>query len=260
MEAYKLKIRIGDVRAKLRQAYTTHHRTAHFSDRIEAEIYCRIVGGMQWPYNEFAITLEQLEIELEELAGETKIGRWYLRKEYMEDLVNGGGIHADCIDRAAKFIELIDTKLHSHVESPPPAPVGEYAYLKPLLHPTVIASSWRQFEAQQYRDAVLNAFVAIGDLIRSRTGLPQDGKQLVEQAFSLGSPKLLLANLATESGRNEQLGFLSMMVGAHTAIRNPKAHSLEHDLDVHKTIHYLFLASLLSRRIADAELAHQSTE
>lgn len=256
MEAYKLKIRLGDARAKLRQAYSTHQRTSHFGDRIEAEIYCRIVGGMQWPYNELAITLEQLELELEELTGEIKISRWYLRKEYMEDLISGGGVHADCIDRAAKFIELIDNKLRNHLEPTPPEPKDEYAFLKSLLHPTVIASSWLQFEAHQYRDAVLNAFVAIGDLIRSRTGLPQDGKQLIEQAFSLGSPKLLLGNLATESGKNEQLGFLAMMVGAYTAIRNPKAHSLEHDLDVHKTIHYLFLASLLSRRIADAGLAH----
>lgn len=83
-----------------------------------------------------------------------------------------------------------------------------------LLHPVIEASSLRHYREGDYRNAVLDAMVALSDLIRSRTGLKGDGKSLVTEAFSLSRPKLIFSELVSESGQNDQIGFMEMISGA----------------------------------------------
>lgn len=99
---------------------------------------------------------------------------------------------------------------------------------------------------------MLNAFVSVYDLIRELTGLDLDGQALVSQAFSLENPKLIFSELNTDSGKNDQKGFIQILTGAYLGIRNPKAHSLRHDLDEVKAAQYLVFASILARRVSEA--------
>lgn len=122
-----------------------------------------------------------------------------------------------------------------------------------LLHPVVIASSYQQFRAGLYRDAVLNAILAISDLIRHRTGLDIDGAQLAARAFAVDNPLLMIAALETESGRNDQKGFIQLLQGAYLGIRNPNAHSLLSELSECSAAQHLVFASILAGRIADAK-------
>ncbi len=117
----------------------------------------------------------------------------------------------------------------------------------------ICESSYNHFRAGRYRDAVLNALVAVFDLIRCRTGLERDGAQLIAEAFSLESPKLVFSNLDTEFGKNDQKGFIQILQGAYLGIRNPRAHSLSTDLDQFKAAQYLVFASFLARRIDEAK-------
>lgn len=121
-----------------------------------------------------------------------------------------------------------------------------------LLHPVIFEHAYQQYRAGHLRDAVLNAFTAVFDLIRGRTGLDMDGARLAGQVFSVKEPRLILSEIETESGRNDQAGFLQIYQGAYIGIRNPKAHSLQHDLTEEKAAQYLIFASLLARRIAEA--------
>lgn len=121
-----------------------------------------------------------------------------------------------------------------------------------LLHPVIFEHAYQQFRAGHLRDAVLNAFTAVFDLIRERTGIDMDGAKLAGQVFSVKDPRLILSEIETESGRNDQAGFLQIYQGAYIGIRNPKAHSLQHDLTEEKAAQYLVFASLLARRVADA--------
>lgn len=123
-----------------------------------------------------------------------------------------------------------------------------------ILHPRIISSSYPQFRQEHYRDAVFNAFVAVFDLLRERTNLDLDGSKLAEKALSLDNPILILSNLTTESGKNDQKGFIQILQGVYTGIRNPKAHSLASDLDRKKALQYLIFASLLARRIEEAKM------
>jgi uncharacterized protein (TIGR02391 family) len=123
-----------------------------------------------------------------------------------------------------------------------------------LLHPTIVTSSYKQFQDGHLREAVLNSVVAVFDLIRERTGIDLDGAELVDRAFSLQHPYLVVSVLDTESGKNDQKGFIQLCKGSYQGIRSPKAHSLDHDLDEIKAAQYLVHASLLSRRVSEATL------
>jgi len=124
-----------------------------------------------------------------------------------------------------------------------------------LLHPVILESSYEQFRSGRYRDAVFNSVVAVFDLIRRSSGVNKDGAQLIGEVFSLDTPKLIFSELDTESGKNDQKGFIQILQGAYLGIRNPKAHSLITDLDQAKAAQYLVFASLLARRVSEAKLA-----
>ncbi len=140
--------------------------------------------------------------------------------------------------------------------------IDDYFYIQPseavpgniinFLHPKIVESSYTQFRSGLLRDAVLNAFVAVFDLMREKSKIDKDGSELVAEVFSLSNPKLIFSSLNDESGKNDQKGFIQILQGAYQGVRNPKAHSLESDLDEFKTIQYLIFASLLARRISEA--------
>jgi uncharacterized protein (TIGR02391 family) len=123
-----------------------------------------------------------------------------------------------------------------------------------LLHRSIVANCYQQYRNGHLRDAVLNSIVAIFDLIRTRTGLDLDGSNLVNKAFSLTDPYLVLSEIATESGQNDQKGFIQIFSGSYQGIRNPKAHTLNHDLNEAKAAQYLVFASLLARRVEESRL------
>lgn len=155
--------------------------------------------------------------------------------------------YRDILSRDLEAVEKLAEK-HAIENSKRQATIGFEA----LLHPIIQQAGLGQYRNGHYRDAVLNSIIAIFDLIRDRTGLQQDGAGLVTEAFAIDRARLVLSDLETVSGRNDQVGFMQIIQGTYLGIRNPKAHSLQHDLDERKAAEYLVLASLLARRIAEA--------
>jgi len=121
-----------------------------------------------------------------------------------------------------------------------------------LLHPKITIHALQQYKNGHLREAVLNSIIAVFDLIRNKTGLTDDGDRLIGKAFSLRDPYLILNEIDTESGQNDQKGFMQIYKGSFQGIRNPKAHSLPHDLTQLKAAQYLVFASLLARRVDEA--------
>ena len=128
--------------------------------------------------------------------------------------------------------------------------------LERILHPKILEHSYQQFLDGHLRSAVLDAFIAVFDLIRERTGLGLDGAELVGRVFSLSDPMLIVSELDTESGKSDQKGFIQILQGAYLSVRNPKAHSLRNDLDDISAAQYLVFASLLARRVEAAILGN----
>ncbi len=123
-----------------------------------------------------------------------------------------------------------------------------------LLHPAVVESSLKHFRDGHLRDAVLNAVIAVYDMIRGRTQLDLDGSALAGQAFGLENGKLIFSEVESDSGQNDQKGFLQIFQGVYVGVRNVKAHSLNHDLTEPKAAQYLVMLSLLARRVDECRL------
>lgn len=132
--------------------------------------------------------------------------------------------------------------------------------LSGLLHPIVAEKALKLLQDGHLREAVLNSIMAVFHLIQERTGLTEDGDTLAGKSLSLRDPYLILTEVDTESGRNDQQGFMKILQGAYQGIRNPKAHRLTHDLTGPNAAQYLVFASLLARRIDDAKLVRREAQ
>lgn len=165
---------------------------------------------------------------LENLLEETKVDWWSIDKiiSEAEDLVDG-----------------------FFIKQPSP---DMKTILKELLHPSVEEVAFSHYLSGNFREAVLNSVIAVFDMLRDKSGLDLDGAALVTQALSIDSPIVKLADITKISGRNVQIGFIDMLKGAYTGIRNPKAHSLNVDLNATSAAQYLVFASLLARILDSA--------
>jgi len=163
----------------------------------------------------------------------------------------GFGDAHDYVDLLERDIGQIEAAAEKHAREG--MAVKPKVGFEDLLHPVIYEQAYQQYLDGHYRDAVLNSIVAIFDLMRERTEIDLDGSALVTQILSLENPRLILSELETESGRNDQKGFMQILQGSYLGIRNPKAHSLNHDLDPVNAAQYLIYASLLARRIYEAK-------
>jgi len=126
-----------------------------------------------------------------------------------------------------------------------------------LLHPTIIQHAYGQLRNDHLRDAVLNAVIAVFDSIRKKTGLDLDGDNLITKVFSAGNPMLVVRDLDTESGKNKQIGLMRIFQGVYQSIRNPQAHTMNHDWDENKARQFLVFASLLARYVDESVIVNQ---
>ncbi|SFF22142.1 TIGR02391 family protein [Paracidovorax wautersii] len=136
----------------------------------------------------------------------------------------------------------------------PLAVASAFPRVEDLLHPAIVTHAVPLFRNGHLRDAVLTGVVAVFDMIRARTGLDLDGKDLVGQAFGMNNGRLIFSEVDSLSGQNDQKGFMMIFEGVYTGVRNVKAHSLTHDLTEVKAIQYLVTLSLLARRVDECKL------
>ncbi len=105
-----------------------------------------------------------------------------------------------------------------------------------------------------YRFNFIHRAMHLNDLVRLRTRITEDGVTLMQQAFSPKNPVLKFNDLADESDRNEQLGYMQMFSGAVSGLRNPRAHKLVHD-DPERALEFIAFVSLLAKLLDDAKRA-----
>jgi uncharacterized protein (TIGR02391 family) len=125
------------------------------------------------------------------------------------------------------------------------------------VHPDVLRFCRAELVADNYFHAVLEATKSIADKLRSKTGLTDDGADLVDKAFAGKQPLLAINRLATESEKKEQSGFANLVKGTFGMFRNVTAHEARILWTMNKADaeDLLSLASLIHRRI-DASVPH----
>ena len=127
------------------------------------------------------------------------------------------------------------------------------------LHPEILRVAEPRMVAGQYADAVESAFKelnnAVKNKVRSKFGREEDGQSLMQQAFSLKNPILMVeANLDTQTNKDTQAGYMMMFAGAMSAIRNPKAHE-NMTISKNDAVRKLMFASMLMYKLDASKLA-----
>lgn len=169
----------------------------------------------------------------------------------------GFGMDCDYRDIFTHDLPELEKRAEAHLLKESKTQQQQQLGFEELLHPIVMEHSYQLYRNGHLRESVLNSVTALFDFIRTKAKLHEDGDKLIGQVFSLEKPLLVLSELDTESGQNDQKGFMQMFKGAYQGIRNPKAHSLTHDLTPEKAAQYLVLASLFIRRVEEAKRAQK---
>lgn len=120
------------------------------------------------------------------------------------------------------------------------------------IHPGLPADVRRLFDNAHYAQATFEAFKFVDNEIKRHSKLDKTGKALMMEALRETSPLVRIADCATETGRNEQEGYKFIFAGAMMAIRNPRGHEHSVDDSVGTCLDHLGLASLLLRRLEEA--------
>ena len=124
------------------------------------------------------------------------------------------------------------------------------------VHPDVLKFCKSELLADNYFHAVLEAVKSIGDKLRKRTGLTDDGATLVDRALGTKQPILAINSLSSESEKSEQKGFASLVKGTYSMFRNTTAHEAKIHWEMKKedAEDIFSLVSLIHRRIDAATM------
>ena len=120
------------------------------------------------------------------------------------------------------------------------------------LHLEISRAASQLYSDGHYSNAVEAAVKALNGLVRLRSGLELDGTALMEKAFSPNSPILKFNDLANQSDKDEQKGFMQMFAGAVAGLRNPRAHGFVKD-DPERALEFIAFVSLLAKLLDDAK-------
>lgn len=98
------------------------------------------------------------------------------------------------------------------------------------LHSAIAQSSRDTYQSGHYREAVLNASIALVNYVKEKSGrYDLDGVSLMTTVFSPNNPVLAFNALADQTDKDEQQGMMHLFMGAVLALRNPRAHSVFED-------------------------------
>jgi len=137
------------------------------------------------------------------------------------------------------------------------APVPDGAGLLDALvtEPDLRAVVRQVFLNGHYGLAVEEGFKYLNNLVKRRSGLEADGSSLMGSAFSMHSPVLKLNDLRTQSKKDQQLGYMQILQGSMTGIRNPRAHEHKYLDEPRNAIELLALCNHLVRLVTNANRA-----
>lgn len=121
------------------------------------------------------------------------------------------------------------------------------------LHPRIAGVCVELCRGGHYRNAVLDASLALVNMVKERSRRPDlDGTKLMATVFTKNGPVLAFNALADQTEQDEQEGLMHLFMGATLALRNPRAHTLLDD-SPELALEYIALISLLAKRLDQAK-------
>ena len=105
--------------------------------------------------------------------------------------------------------------------------------------------------AENYFHSVFEAVKSIAETIRQKTGLIQDGGELVDIAFSIKNPLIKINDLSNETKESEHKGFANLIKGVFGMFRNTTAHApkIIWEINENDALDIMSTISLIHRRM-----------
>lgn len=126
------------------------------------------------------------------------------------------------------------------------------------IHPMIQKASKQLYLDGHYANAAEDAFIEINDRVKKLFMIVKpgckvpDGGDAMNQVFSANNPLVSFCDQSTDTGINKQKGYMQMLAGAMSALRNPKAHSNNEKLSAEESYRRLATASMLMYAIDEA--------
>lgn len=103
-----------------------------------------------------------------------------------------------------------------------------------VTHPVIREATHGLFTDGYYALAVEECYKCINNSVKSKCRSSLDGSKFMQHVFSANQPLLALSDLKSISKKDEQLGYMQILAGCMTGIRNPRAH--EHNFFDHPDV------------------------
>lgn len=100
--------------------------------------------------------------------------------------------------------------------------------------------------------AVEEAYKHVDNLVKSLAGLKHTeltGAKLMNHVFSANNPIIKFNDLLTTSEKDEQIGFMQILAGCMTGIRNPRAHETDWEDSENNALYMISFADYLVAKI-----------
>ena len=92
------------------------------------------------------------------------------------------------------------------------------------VHPEVLRFCSAEWLADDYFHAVQEAVKSVMDRLRRSSGLSSDGSELINFVLGGDTPMLAVNARRSKSEKDEQKGFVNLLVGIYGMFRNPMSH------------------------------------
>lgn len=145
---------------------------------------------------------------------------------------------------SARALELVATRIGAR-RARALEPLDLFDVL--VTHGGLSAASRQLFADGHYARAVEQGFKAVNSVVKKRTGFANEGRPLMERAFSEKNPKLAVNDLKNRTDTDEQIGTMMLFAGAMAAVRNVRTHDLDRHDDAEVALELLAFANYLMR-------------
>ncbi|MEJ6389670.1 TIGR02391 family protein [Gymnodinialimonas ulvae] len=126
---------------------------------------------------------------------------------------------------------------------------GTAVFSQTVVEEEIVLVSRDLFASGHYNVAVAEAFKAVDNYVRDKTGLSSfSGSTLMENVFSSKKPKLVWSERKSISEKNEQDGYMRLYAGAMLGIRNPTTHEFNWVESAEVALELLVFAQHLLRK------------
>lgn len=123
------------------------------------------------------------------------------------------------------------------------------------VHEDVLRFCRAELLEDNYFHAVFETTKSVADKIRELSGLTADGNNLIDSAFAINNPILIINSLTTETENSEHKGFANLLKGFFGMFRNTTAHTprIEWEITENDALDIMTLASLFHRRLDNSQ-------